>query len=194
MTTLYLVRHAKPAANWGESTDSGLDAAGVAQAEQTAARLQAQMSPLPVYSSPLRRCVETAAPLAQRWQTTARILPDVAEIPSPRLSMSDRKQWLATGMQGTWSQLQASSPPGSPDYAAWRATLLRALQSLTADSVIYSHYIAINVVVGAAQNSERVINFSPGHASVTVVDASNGRFAVCELGVEVAGGGILLGR
>jgi broad specificity phosphatase PhoE len=194
MTILYLVRHAKPAANWGESTDSGLDATGIAQAEQTATRLQQTLAPLALYTSPLRRCVETAAPLAQRWQRDALVFPEVAEIPSPAMPMDQRKEWLAAGMQGTWAQMQASSPNGSPNYLAWRDTLLRALKGLTTDSVIYSHYIAINVVVGAAQGNDRVISFSPGHASVTAIAVEGERFAVRELGAEVQGGGIMLGR
>jgi hypothetical protein len=96
-------------------------------------------------------------------------------------------------MQGTWTELQARSPSGSPDYLAWRDTLLRALRELKADSVIYSHYIAINVVVGAAQGNDRVISFSPGHASVTTIAVEGGRFSVRELG-EQAQSGILLGR
>jgi broad specificity phosphatase PhoE len=194
MTKLYLVRHAKPAATWGESTDSGLDATGIEQAEQTALRLQHTLSPLALYTSPLRRCRETAAPLAQRWQREAQVFSEVAEIPAPAMPMEQRKHWLATGMQGSWAQLQASSPAGSPDYLAWRNTLLRSLRELNADSVIYSHYIAINVVVGAAQGNERVISFSPGHASVTTIEVRSGQFVVTELGAEVQGGGIMLGR
>jgi broad specificity phosphatase PhoE len=193
MSTLYLVRHAKPAATWGEATDPGLDATGVSQAESTAADLQRRLPQLAIYSSPLRRCVETAQPLAHLWKTPAKLLPEVAEVPSPPLSMADRAKWLATGMQGTWEQLQASSPPGSPNYSDWRATLLRTLRRLPSDAVIYSHYIAINVVIGAAQGHDRVISFRPGHASVSVIEVANERFVVRELGVE-ADGGVLLGK
>lgn len=193
MTTLYLVRHAKPAATWGEATDPGLDATGVAQAERTASQLHQRLAPIGVYTSPLRRCVETAQPLTALWNAKAQLLPQVAEVPSPPLSIAERAKWLAAGMQGTWVQLQASSPPGSPDYAAWREQLLHALRSMQSDAVIYSHYIAINVVIGAAQGHDRVISFRPGHASVTTVELTNGLFIVRELGVE-ADGGVLLGR
>ena len=68
MSRLYLIRHGKPAAVWGEADeDPGLDAAGRAQAE--AARdylmsLPQAERPSRVFSSPLRRCRETAAPTA----------------------------------------------------------------------------------------------------------------------------------
>ncbi len=114
-------------------------------------------------------------------------------MPSPPLSMAERAKWLAAGMQGTWAQLQANSPPGSPNFSQWRETLLNTLRTLRSDAVIYSHYIAINVVVGAAQGHDRVISFRPGHASVTTIEIANGGFVVRQLGVE-ADGGVLLGR
>lgn len=194
MTTLYFIRHAKPAATWGEATDAGLDDTGRAQAEQTAESLHRTLAPTKVLTSPLRRCVETSAPLVLRWAASASLLDAVAEIPSPALPMEQRRAWLAAGMKGSWRELQANSPAGSPDYLAWRTRLLDSLGALSEDTVIYSHYIAINVVVGAAQHSERVINFSPGHASVTVIETHGSEFKVRQLGEETSGGGIMLGR
>jgi broad specificity phosphatase PhoE len=193
MTTLYLIRHAKPAATWGEAIDPGLDATGLVQAENAAASLQRQLVPLAVYTSPLQRCVETAQPLARAWNVQAVILPEVAEVPSPPLTTDERAKWLAAGMQGTWAQLQASAPAGSPDYSQWRMQLLAKLREFKNDCVIYSHYIAINVVIGAAQGHDRVISFRPGHASVTVVEVTNETFVIREFGVE-ADGGVLLGK
>jgi len=194
MTVLYLVRHAKPAATWGQAIDPGLDSQGATQAEQRAANLHARLPKLSIYTSPLRRCVETARPLTVLWNAAAAVLPAVAEIPSPPLSPAERQAWLATATQGTWQDLQANSPAGSPDFLAWRALLLESLRTVTADSVIYSHYIAINVAVGAAQGHDRVLSFRPGHASVTALEISGGRIAIRELGGEGQSAGVLLGR
>jgi broad specificity phosphatase PhoE len=198
MTMLYLVRHAKPAATWGEAIDPGLDAQGQEQAEYRAVDLNARLPQIPIYTSPLKRCKETSHPLTALWQSSATILPEVAEIPSPPLSPAERQTWLAMGTQGTWAQLQASSPPGSPDYLVWRTTLLDALRNLKSDSVIYTHYIAINVAVGAAQGHDRVLSFRPGHASVTTLEVVGTRIVVRELGVENgvenSSTGVLLGQ
>ncbi len=193
MTVIYLVRHAKPAATWGEATDPGLDELGKSQARSVAGELFDQ-GPLPIFTSPLKRCRETSEPLCARWQANADVLTPVAEIPSPPLSMEAKTKWLQEAMQGTWAELQQNAPPNSPDFLSWRNSLLQTLRGLQRDCVIFTHYIAINVAVGAAQEHDRVISFRPGHASVTSLEIGQGRFAIRELGKEIADGGVLLGR
>jgi broad specificity phosphatase PhoE len=188
-----LVRHAKPAATWGEAIDPGLDELGHTQARQAADRLRS-LGPLQLYSSPLRRCRETADPLAALWSRPAIVLSTVAEIPSPPLEPAARQKWLHESMQGSWDQLQSGAPPGSPNFLGWRERLLDALREQHEDCVIFTHYIAINVAVGAAQGHQRVLAFRPGHASVTKIEVLQGRISVLELGQEAADTGVLLGR
>jgi len=192
MTLLYLVRHAKPAAGWGEAVDPGIDALGLTQAQERAKDLHARLPRLNVYTSPLKRCVETARPLATLWRTEPAVLQEVAEIPSPPIAPRERAEWLAAAMQGTWSELQGSAPLDSPDYSRWRETLLQTLLKFRADSVIYTHYIAINVAVGCAQGHDRVLSFRPGHASVTTLENTGERLSIRELGEE-SDGAVLLG-
>jgi Histidine phosphatase superfamily (branch 1) len=71
MPRLYLIRHARPAAAWGEEADPGLDATGQQQAEAAARTLAQTLDSMPIYTSPLRRCRETARPLEQLWQRSA---------------------------------------------------------------------------------------------------------------------------
>jgi len=195
MTTLYLVRHAKPVAAWGDVADAGLDDTGRAQARHAAEELSTIGRKLPILSSPLKRCRETAQPLSLLWSGNVELFSAVAEIPSPPLSSTAKQQWLVNAMTGDWSQLQTSAPSGSPDYSVWRRDMIAALRSLPGDAVIFTHYVAINVVVGAALGNERVINFRPGHASVTEVEITTDAVRVVRLGREAeAGSSILLGR
>ena len=118
-------------------------------------------------------------------------------MPSPPLSLKERQEWLRNGMASDWAGLQASAPPESPDFSAWRSTLLDAIRAMAGDAGIFSHFIAINVVVGAAMASEQVLNFRPDHASITVVDVSGQGVTISSLGREVGAGGeasVLLGR
>ena len=184
MPCLYLVRHAKPAASWGEDPDPGLDATGIAQARATAEDLAGSLSRLPLYTSPMRRCRETAEPLDQLWFCEAALMPAVAEIPSPPLDLSSRHDWLIAAMRGTWQQLHANAPSGSIDYLAWRKQLLDSLLAIDRDCVICTHFIALNVAVGAAQRRDEVVCFRPDYASVTVLGLDHGRLRVIELGRE----------
>jgi broad specificity phosphatase PhoE len=182
MARLYLVRHARPAAGWGEDVDPGLDDIGGEQARAAARQLGGISAPIPVYTSPLRRCRETAAPLESRWQVKAEVLPAVAEIPAPPLDLSARRTWLTAATAGTWQDLNKAAPPGSIDYLRWRRDLVDALTGLPNDCVIFTHFIAINVAVGAAQASADVVCFRPDHASVTIIDTGGPRPLVVELG------------
>ena len=184
MPKLYLIRHARPAAGWGEDADPGLDATGEQQAEAASRTLAQTLDRLPIYTSPLRRCRETARPLERLWQRSAEVLEPVAELPSPTLDLPARQQWLRQAMQGTWRELNDLAPAGSPDYIAWRQTLLDSLTRLPEDSVVFSHFIAINVAVAAAHSREDVVCFRPDHASITCVEAGNGGLRPVELGRE----------
>jgi len=195
VTTLYLVRHARLAASFGDAVDPGLDASGTSQAEAVAQELASRLSPMPIYSSPLRRCRETAQPLATRWVAQPTILAEVGEIPSPPLSLAERQTWLRNAMAGTWSELKRTAPPGSPDFDAWRAGLLKAVRGMPADSVIFSHFVAINIIVGAAQGSELLVSFRPDLTSVTTIEVSGQTISVRSLGRQQGEGApVLAGR
>jgi broad specificity phosphatase PhoE len=182
MPKLYLIRHARPAAGWGEHADPGLDATGERQAEEASQSLARALDRAPMYTSPLRRCRETARPLERLWRQSAQVLEPVAELPSPPFSLEARQRWLRQTMQGTWQDLNDLAPAGSPDYLAWRQTLLDSLDRIPEDSVVFSHFIAINVAVGAALSRDDVVCFWPDYASITRVDTGNGRLHVVDLG------------
>jgi broad specificity phosphatase PhoE len=185
MTRLHLIRHAKPAASWSEASDPGLDNAGHEQAASAAAELAARISGAqPIYTSPLLRCCQTAAPLERLWQHSAQLLPEVAEIPSPPLPLEQRHLWLQRAMTGTWLQLQQEAASDWPDYLEWRRALLERVALLPEDSVIFSHFIAINVIVAAARNEAAVVCFRPDHASISIIDVHQGKFELVALGRE----------
>jgi broad specificity phosphatase PhoE len=195
VTTLYLIRHARPAASFGDSVDPGLDEIGKSQAEAVGRELAGRLSRLPVYSSPLQRCRQTAEPLARIWNVAPMISAEIGEIPSPPLSLAARQEWLRKAQAGTWAELKKNAPAGSPDFDGWRATLLNSLRAMTGDAVIFSHFVAINAVVGAAQGNELMMSFRPDHASVTTIEVSAGAISVLELGRQAGeGGAVLAGR
>jgi len=176
MTRIYLVRHGKAAAAWGDDVDPGLDEAGRLQAAQAAAGM-ASRGPLPIVVSPLRRTRETASAFEQVWDSPSRIDPRVAEIPSPTADLASRPVWLRGVMQGHWPRLDAV-------LQTWRQDVLRALSELDTDTLVVSHFVAINVAVGHALEDDRVVCFEPDNCSCTVLENSGRRLRVVELGIE----------
>jgi broad specificity phosphatase PhoE len=163
MTRVYLVRHGRAAAGWDTDPDPGLDALGVQQAADMTALL-APLGPLAVVASPLRRCQETAAPLATAWGTLVRTEPAVAEIPSPEgVPMSARVEWLRAALDETWEAL-------GPPYPAFRDSVIAAVCALPSDTVVCSHFVAINAVIGAAMGDDRLVIRSVDNCSITIVD------------------------
>ena len=177
MTRLYLVRHGRAAAGWNTDPDPGLDDLGRRQATAVAERL-APLGPLAILTSPLLRCRETASHLAELWRAEALIEPRVAEIPSPEgVAMVDRVEWLRTAMAGTWREL-------GPRYATFRDNVLSVLCGLEADSVVFSHFVAINGAIGAAVGDDRLVVRSLDNCSVTVIDVVDAALQLVESGHE----------
>ncbi len=187
MSRLFLIRHGKPAATWGEADeDPGLDAAGKAQAE--AARdvlmaLPAEQRPTRVVSSPLRRCRETAIPTAEALGVEIEIDPAVGEIPTPRaLSPEERPAWLREVFQGRWADAQ-----GDLDYDAWRRNVAASLAA-RGGAAVFSHYVAINAVMSLLADDDRVLVFRPDHASISTLEADGGGLTLVERGREASTG------
>lgn len=178
MAIVYMVRHGKAAASFDGHPDPGLDDVGREQAIATAEAL-APLGPLPIYSSPLARARETAAPLAALWDVPPEIESRVAEIPSPTDDLRERGRWLGGIMGERWSNLPE-------ELHAWRRDMIDCVAGYTGDCVVFCHFIAINVVVGAATGAEAMISFRPDNGSVTRIGVADGRLSLIELGAEGA--------
>lgn len=178
MARLHLVRHGQAAAGWDDDRDPGLSELGRSQAEDVA-DLLAPLGPLPILVSPLRRTRETAAPLEARWGTAATVDPTVGEIvaPADHAGLDDRGAWLRQAMAGEWSAL-------GEEHQSWRRSIVDRLLAIEDDTVVVSHFVAINVAVGAATGDERVVCLSPGHCSVTTLRNDGGVLVVDAIGDE----------
>ncbi len=179
MTRLVLVRHGKPDGTWGRDPDPGLDATGEGQAREVADAL-GPIGPLPVIVSPLRRTRETAVPLAERWGVTPIVEAGVGELVAPAAPVPDHATWLHTLMSGRGQDAPEIVGP-------FRNRVLGAIRAIAEDSVIVTHFLAINAVVGAAVGDDRVVLFAPAHCSRTTVELIDGELRVVELGVQGSG-------
>jgi broad specificity phosphatase PhoE len=174
---IYLIRHGEPAGAYGAHPNPGLTELGVRQAFAAAEAL-ATAGAKRAITSPLARSRETAAQFEKLMETHARIEPGVGEIITPP-GIEDRATWLKGVMAGGWSTTDER-------LQAWRKSTLSAIQTLPDETAVFSHFIAINAIVGLLTDDDRVVSFRPGHASITKLSRVEGKLRVAELGAEAA--------
>lgn len=172
---IYLVRHGEAEASWGQSPDPGLSQLGGEQAGTAAQRLAGLVGEgATLVSSPLQRAIETARPLAEALDLELRIDERFREIPSP-VPLGERQAWLRSFMAGKWS---------SQDHGlvAWRGDILQALEELPAETVVFTHFLVINAVVGYLQSQDDTLVFWPANASITQLEQTETGLQVLSLG------------
>jgi len=174
-----LVRHGRASAGWDTAVDPGLDDLGRDQADVAAKKLDQIFAgqQVEIVSSPLLRCQQTAKSFADLRTTPVRVCAEVAEIPSPSgVEMSSRVDWLRAAMQGTWADLGG-------EYVEFRDLVIKFVRSRETNTVIFSHFVAINAVIGALVGDDRVVIRSLDNCSITLLD----RDADCNLSIAQSG-------
>ena len=158
---IYLIRHGQAAASWGAHPDPGLSDLGRMQAE-TVANSLSELGLAQAFTSPMTRCQETGSFFAGASGLDLQVEPHVTEIPTPA-EVEDRVVWLRSLMSGDWSEA-----PGV--VADWKANLLGTLYALPDQSVVFTHFVAINAVVGALEGTDQVTVFRPNYCSMTKIE------------------------
>jgi broad specificity phosphatase PhoE len=177
MPRIIMVRHGRATGGWDDDPNPGLDQLGQQQARAVAERLAAGPT-LALVSSPLRRCQETAAPLAALWSAEVTLDGRVAEIPSPGgVPLDNRVGWLREACKGTWTEL-------GQRYQSYRDDVAAYLLTLTDDTIVFSHFIAINAAIGAATADDRVVIASLDNTSCTTFEHDGTTLRLVEAGAE----------
>lgn len=187
MTRLFLIRHGEPEATWGGAADDpGLSVSGREQAAAASETLVGQGS-LAIVSSPMRRCRETAAPFEFRTGLQARVEPRVSEVVAP-VGVTDRRSWLRENFPWDNGRPRQRWSAVDPALRAWRDSVVAAMLELRADTAVFSHFIAINAIVGAATGSEDTIVCVPGYASITEIESRDGALHLVRFGESMVQG------
>lgn len=175
---LLLIRHAEPerVPPGPRPADPGLTPAGRAQAEALAAWLADERIDR-VVSSPLRRAVETAEPLAAVHGLAVDVDDDLAEydreatsyIPIEELRATGDPRWHAM-VEGRLADLADGDP------AAFRARVVAAIERVVAHHpggrvAVVCHGGVMNAYVGHILGIARPLWFEPFYAGVTRVEA-----------------------
>ncbi|OBJ74615.1 phosphoglycerate kinase [Mycobacterium gordonae] len=169
---LLLVRHALPLrSEHGEGADPDLSETGF----QQVARLPEALARFPisrVVSSPQRRAIQTAEPLAQARALTIDIEDRLAEYDRDLSSYIPIEQ-IRTEFPEEWARMAQGHLPSAVDEDAFRARVRGAIDDLVAaadpDETVaaFSHGGVINVVLHEILGTARLLSFPIDYASVT---------------------------
>ena len=80
-------------------------------------------------------------------------------------------------MAGEWAELGAR-------YTAYRDRVVAAVAAIGTDTVVVSHFVAINAVIGACLGDDRLVIRSLDNTSVTVVETTPDGLVLVEAGHE----------
>jgi len=196
-TELFIVRHGDAIPDADEIIPSGiyddlpLSRLGREQAEDLSERLR-KLQFDAIYSSPLRRCQETAAPLAQRLELTPIIVPNIKEIrlgdihplPEHGTDLSMLTQALKerqidivriAGETGSWDTIPNSEP--SKEFRQRVVTAFDEIASKHAGGriIAFAHGGVVNTYVAEVLGLARDFFFPAANTSISIVRISGKR-------------------
>jgi len=179
MTDIYLVRHGEAAASWGQSPDPGLSELGHAQARSAAQALRSLLAgAVPeLVSSPMARTLETAAPLAGELGLKVQVNEAFREIQAP-VPLAERQTWLRQFMAQRWEEQPES-------LHSWRDQPRRALLTLPTPTVIFTHFLVINAVIGQIRGEEATLCCWPDNGSITHLRRGDNGLQLVALGEQM---------
>ena len=193
---LFIVRHADAIPEEDEIIPSGiyddlpLSRLGREQAQALAERLgSGNLGFKAIYSSPLRRCRETAAPLAERLGLTSIIveglkeirLGDVNPLPEDRNDLAALSKALqarqieivrVAGSTGNWDGIENSEPS-----KGFRNRVVEALDEIASKHIgervlAFAHGGVVNAYAAEVLGLEKDFFFPAANTSITVVRVS----------------------
>lgn len=179
---LLLIRHAEPVRiapgeGGGGPVDPELTARGRDEAQRLTAWLSCEQIDA-VFTSPLKRARETAAPLARAHGLVAEVRDELTEydsradhyIPAEELKAGRDDRWQAM-LDGRWEEFGGEPPE------RFRERVVPALDGIVASFpggrvAVVCHGGVINVYLGALLALDRLLWFEPGYTSISRVAAA----------------------
>lgn len=191
---LYLIRHGDAIPGPEELIPSGiydnlpLSNEGRQQARKLATRLQSSHFDI-AYSSPLRRCLETAQPLLSALQLSPSIIDNLKEIYTegvtslPQINQGDDPEPLVKALQerqmeivrragnsGSWDSIST----GGETSKAFRQRVTQAIDQIAYDNIgkrvlVFCHGAVINAYAAVVLGLDKEFFFPCANTSITVI-------------------------
>jgi len=175
VTDIWLVRHGEAAVAFDQNIDPPLSDLGREQATKSAKYLSRCVpEDAQILTSPKLRAIQTGEPFSASRQRALDIDFRFIELPSPE-ALTERKDWIQRVLKGRWGELPES-------VHAWQGDVVEAIQRLQAPTVIFSHFLVINVVAAHMSGEDAVLQCMPANGSVHHLRTEEGSWEWIERG------------
>ena len=188
MIKIYLVRHGEASEGW-TSQDPPLSELGKLQAKSLMTFVNSifdenSTNNTNAISSPLNRCKETASLALKKKYLEIAINDNFRELPSPTIDLEKRVNWLRRILPLTWSELlkDKETMESGVNFTQWRENIMSNIYSLKKDTIIFTHFVVINAVIGEILKSDKIVNFQPANCSITEISKKNDKLKIVKLG------------
>ena len=188
MVKIYLVRHGEAAEGW-TSQDPPLSELGKSQAQSLATFVSStidenSINNIDFISSPLNRCKETASLALEKIYSDIVINDNFRELPSPTLDLEKRVNWLRRVLPLTWSELlkDKETIDSGVNFIQWKKNIMNNIYSLNKDTIIFTHFVVINSIIGEILKSDKIVIFKPSNCSITEIRKINDKLKLVKLG------------
>ena len=177
---IFLIRHGEAAQSWDQSADPELSELGKDQALECFNTLHGNedLNKFNLVSSPLKRAQETSLHFKKNLDKQLHLNEAFREIPSPGISLLERKSWLQEVFKKNINELEKPQQ-------IWQSKILSTLKSFTEPTIIFSHFMVINIVVSTLKNDPRVVSFYPDNCSITEIENKEGKLNLISIGNEL---------
>ena len=178
MTDIWVIRHGEAVPTSEQHPDPDLTALGREQAALVPSKLLASLpANVTLLSSPLARAQQTAEPLAESLSASVAVVPAFREIPVP-VSMSERDRWLKSYFTQQWGQ--------QPETLwQWRSALIDAMVDVTGPTVIFSHFLVINTLIGHVRGTDDTVSVMPANTSINHFRRVDGVLELVSVGEQL---------
>ena len=175
---LLLVRHGEAAESWGKHPDPGLSELGIKQSTSLVNNKMLKLLDLYNFvSSPKSRAKMTAEPLMKKFDKELIINDAYSEIPSDEIDNSQKKAWLTNVMNTEIRDL--------PDFVVnWRNNIIKHSLGVSQNTIIFTHFMVINAIVGSLLQKSALMYFYPNYVSITKITLENKKVKSISLGDE----------
>ncbi len=177
---IFLIRHGEAAQSWDQSADPGLSELGKEQALECFNTLykNEDLDRFNLVSSPLKRAQETSLHFKKNLDKQLHLNEAFREIPSPGISLLERKSWLQEVFKKNINELEKPQQ-------IWQSKIIANLKGFTEPTIIFSHFMVINIVVSTLKSDPRVVSFYPDNCSITEIENNEGTLNLISTGNEL---------